>query len=198
MCGICGYISKNRITNDQLRTMNDTIIHRGPDDSGVECYDAENGYVVGFAQRRLSILDLSPLGHQPMHSKSEAGTSTPRVSVVYNGEIYNFLELKDELADYEFKSNCDTEVIIASYLKWGKDCFNKFNGMFAIAIYDHSRDKLVIARDRMGKKPLYYQLEDDNLYFASELKPLMVRPGFNKEIRKDVMARYLYQQYASY
>ena len=98
MCGICGYVSKKRITEDELRTMNDTMIHRGPNDSGVELYDGTNDYVIGFAQRRLSIQDLSLLGHQPMHSENG------RVSIVFNGEIYNFLELKKELSDYTFKS----------------------------------------------------------------------------------------------
>ena len=109
MCGICGYISKKNITAEQLKEMNDTMYHRGPNDSGEEIYPASDGYQIGFAQRRLSILDLSMLGHQPMHSDNK------RISVVYNGEIYNFQELKKELADYPFRSNCDTEVIIAAY-----------------------------------------------------------------------------------
>ena len=109
MCGICGYISKNRITEDELRVMNDTMIHRGPDDDGVMLYPGTDGYSVGLAQRRLSIQDLSPLGHQPMESENG------RISLVFNGEIYNFLELKKELSDYPFKSTCDTEVILAGY-----------------------------------------------------------------------------------
>ena len=113
MCGICGFISRDNVTIEQLRVMNDTMIHRGPDDSGVEIYEAKNGYCVGFAQRRLSIMDLSELGHQPMHSPVADG-STPRVSVVFNGEIYNFLELKDQIPEYEFKTGCDTELIIAA------------------------------------------------------------------------------------
>jgi N-acetylglucosaminyldiphosphoundecaprenol N-acetyl-beta-D-mannosaminyltransferase len=107
--------------------MNDTMYHRGPDDSGEEIYSMKEGYSVGLAQRRLSILDLSPMGHQPMHSADK------RISVVYNGEIYNFREIKEELAgSYPFVSTCDTEVIIAAYLKWGIECVNRFNGMFAI------------------------------------------------------------------
>ncbi len=113
MCGICGYVSKRDIRLTQLKEMNDTMYHRGPDDSGEEIYEIAGGYRVGFAQRRLSIIDLSALGHQPMHSENG------RVSVVYNGEIYNFQDLKEELSDYPFQSNCDTEVIIAAYLKWG-------------------------------------------------------------------------------
>lgn len=130
MCGICGFFSKNRITVDQLTEMNNTMYHRGPDDAGVEIYPAKEGYLVGLAQRRLSILDLSPLGHQPMHS------ADGRISVVYNGEIYNFPELKNELNGYPFVSNCDTEVILAAYMKWGIRCLDRLNGMFAIAIFD--------------------------------------------------------------
>lgn len=189
MCGICGYISKKNITAEQLKEMNDTMYHRGPNDSGEEIYPASNGYQIGFAQRRLSILDLSMLGHQPMHSENK------RISVVYNGEIYNFQELKKELADYPFRSNCDTEVIIAAYLKWGISCIERFNGMFAIALYDRETQEVYLVRDRIGKKPLYYWHEDQNLVFASELKPIMKCPGFHGEIAKGVLSRYLFQQY---
>ncbi len=189
MCGICGFVSKDTITLEQLKGMNDTMYHRGPDDSGEEIYPAAEGYAVGFAQRRLSILDLSPLGHQPMHSKDK------RISVVYNGEIYNFQELREELRDYTFTSTCDTEVIIAAYLKWGIDCINKFNGMFAIALFDRETQDVYLVRDRIGKKPLYYWWENGNLAFASEMKPLMACPGFGKKIRTEVISRYLYHQY---
>ncbi|MBO5166209.1 MAG: asparagine synthase (glutamine-hydrolyzing) [Lachnospiraceae bacterium] len=189
MCGICGFVSKDTITIEQLKEMNDTMYHRGPDDSGEEIYPAAEGYTVGFAQRRLSILDLSPLGHQPMHSKDK------RISVVYNGEIYNFQELKEELRDYAFTSTCDTEVIIAAYLKWGIDCINKFNGMFAIALFDRETQDVYLVRDRIGKKPLYYWSEAGNLVFASEMKPIMACPGFEKKIRTEVISRYLYHQY---
>lgn len=189
MCGISGYISRNRITEEELRIMNDTMIHRGPNDSGVEIYPFKDGYNIGFAQRRLSILDLSPLGHQPMHSIDK------RISVVFNGEIYNFLELKEELSDYPFKSTCDTEVIIASYLKWGENFVDHIHGMFAIALLDRENDNVYLVRDRIGKKPLYYWKDGDNLVFASELKPIMKCPGFKGVIKKSVIARYLYQQY---
>ena len=195
MCGICGFISKKSITKEQLSVMNDTIIHRGPDDSGVELYAGKNGYDIGFAQRRLSILDLSPLGHQPMHSKAEAGTTVPRISVVYNGEIYNYLELKKELSEYDFVSSCDTELLIAAYLKWGKACFDRFNGMFAVALYDRETDEIILVRDRIGKKPLYYWYENENLVFASELKPIMAHPDFAKKINQSILARYISQQY---
>lgn len=189
MCGICGFISRNIITTDQLKQMNNTMYHRGPDDHGEEIYPASDGYTVGLAQRRLSILDLSELGHQPMHSKDN------RVSVVYNGEIYNFNEIKEELSDYPFCSSCDTEVIIAAYLKWGISCVDKFNGMFAIALLDRDSQNLYLIRDRIGKKPLYYWLNDENLIFASELKPIMVCPGAERKIRTEIISRFLYHQY---
>lgn len=189
MCGICGFVSKQNISLEQLKKMNDTMYHRGHDDSGEEIFPMKNGYSIGLAQRRLSILDLSPLGHQPMHSKDG------RISVVYNGEIYNFQEIKAQLSDYPFISTCDTEVIIAAYLKWGIDCVDRFNGMFAICLYDRETEDVYLVRDRIGKKPLYYELDGGNLVFASELKPLMAREGFQKKIRTEVLSRYLFQQY---
>lgn len=189
MCGICGFIGKKNISPQQLQAMNDSMVHRGPDDSGEEIYTIRGGYSLGLAQRRLSILDLSELGHQPMHSADK------RVSVVFNGEIYNFQELKKELSPYPFRSNCDTEVIIAAYLKWGISCIERFNGMFAIALFDRETQELYLVRDRIGKKPLYYWLDGENLVFASELKPIMLCPGFVKDIRHDMLPRFLYQQY---
>ncbi len=189
MCGICGTIRKREITPGQLKQMNDTMYHRGPDDSGQEFYEMKGGYQVGFAQRRLSIMDLSALGHQPMHSPDR------RISVVYNGEIYNFKELREELADYPFRSDCDTEVIIAAYLKWGLSCLERFNGMFAIALYDREDETVYLIRDRIGKKPLYYWYQEEELVFASELKPIMACPDFPAEIDRGVLSRFLYQKY---
>ena len=189
MCGICGYISKNRISEETLTDMNNTMVHRGPDDSGVMVFDGDAGYSVGLAQRRLSILDLSPLGHQPM------AAADGRILVVFNGEIYNFLELKREFSDYPFKSTTDTEVILAAYLKYGKDFVRHIHGMFAIALFDRQTNELFLARDRIGKKPLYYNLEDGNIVFASELKAIMKNPGFKKNIRRSIIPRFLYQQY---
>lgn len=189
MCGICGFVSKQNITLDQLKAMNDTMVHRGPNDSGEEIFPMKEGYQIGLAQRRLSIMDLSPKGHQPMHSPDG------RVSVVFNGEIYNFKELKKELKDYPFQSSCDTEMIVAAYLKWGIDCIQKFNGMFAICLYDRETEDVYLVRDRIGKKPLYYEVDGTNLVFASELKPIMTRYGFQRKIRKAVLSRFLFQQY---
>ena len=189
MCGICGFVSKQNITLEQLKKMNDTMYHRGPDDSGEEIFPMKNGYQMGMGQRRLSIMDLSPLGHQPMHSEDK------RISVVFNGEIYNFSELREELKGYPFHSACDTEIIIAAYLKWGIECVHRFNGMFAICLYDRETEDVYLVRDRIGKKPLYYEVESGNLIFASELKPLMARDGFRKNIRTEVLSRFLFQQY---
>lgn len=189
MCGICGFYSKRNISLDQLAEMNDTMYHRGPDDKGVEIYVGKKQYSIGLAQRRLSIQDLSPLGHQPMHSADK------RLSIAYNGEIYNFPKLREELKDYPFKSHCDTEVILAAYLKWGIHCVERFNGMFAIALYDREDESLYLVRDRIGKKPLYYLEDGENLVFASELKPIMKYPGFEKKIRQEQLNRYLVHQY---
>ncbi len=191
MCGITGFVTKQIIGRDDLIKMNDTMIHRGPDDSGAEIYEGKgslSGYNIGLAQRRLSIIDLTEGGHQPMTSADKS------LTIVFNGEIYNYRELKRELT-YPFASESDTEVILAAYKKWGYDCVNRFNGMFAFAIYDREHEELFMARDRVGKKPLYYELEGDSIIFGSELKPIITRPGFGKRIRKDVISRYLYHQY---
>ncbi len=189
MCGICGFIGRQEIDLEGLKRMNDTLYHRGPDDYGEELISLRGGVSLGLAQRRLSILDLSPLGHQPMYSQDG------RISLVYNGEIYNFLELKEELKDYPFLSHCDTEVIIAAYLKWGISCVERFNGMFAFALYDRKEEILYLVRDRMGKKPLYYWQDGENLVFASELKPIMEVPGFPAKINHGILSRFLFQQY---
>ncbi len=189
MCGICGYLSKKKIDIEDLNRMNDTMYHRGSDDNGAEVYDVGKNYILGLAQRRLAIQDLSPMGHQPMHSPDK------RVSLVFNGEIYNFKELREELSEYPFVSTCDTEIIIAAYLKWGIKCVSRLKGMFAIALYDRESDTLYLIRDRIGKKPLYYHRKTDGLIFASELKPIMEAPEFKGEIDKEIVGNYLYQFY---
>ena len=189
MCGICGYLSKRIITEHELSVMNDTMKERGPDDSGTQLWELPGGQTLGMAQRRLSILDLSELGHQPM------STLDGRLSLVYNGEIYNYRELREELPEYSFRSNCDTEVILAAYLKWGIRCVERFNGMFAFALYDRESGELFLARDRMGQKPLYYWKSGDQLVFASVLAPIMKCPGFQGKIRKEVLPRFLFQEY---
>ena len=190
MCGICGYIGPNPIEEQQLWKMNNTMYHRGPNDGGIWQYQ-DKEFEIGLAQRRLSILDLSELGHQPMFSKDE------RFAVVYNGEIYNFLEIRKELEKkgYRFCSNCDTEVILYAYAEWGKQCFSRFNGMFAIALYDREQRKLTLSRDRVGKKPLYYYANKGHLVFASELKPIIEYPFFEKKVDKNVISHYLCNKY---
>lgn len=193
MCGICGFITRKKVAIEQLKQMNNTMIHRGPDDSGAELFELLDGRLMGLAQRRLSIIDLSPLGHQPMHSKDG------RISVVFNGEIYNYRELKKELREYPYSSSCDTEVIIAAYLKWGEMFVQKLNGMFAIALFDRESSTLFLYRDRMGKKPLYYFVgadkEQGEIVFASELKPVMQYPYFEKKINENVLGGFLFHQY---
>ena len=190
MCGICGYIRKELIPSEQLWKMNNTMYHRGPNDGGI--WEEKNSvHAVGLAQRRLSVLDLSELGHQPMMTEDQ------RYYIVYNGETYNFQQIKEQLkcCGYSFKSNCDTEVILKAYAEWGNACFAMFNGMFAIAIYDRITNKLVLARDRVGKKPLYYYHKKGVFIFASELKPIMAHPDYHKEINKNMLHKYLCNKY---
>lgn len=192
MCGICGFISKRELSKDLLLSMNDTLKHRGPDDHGEEIYSISSGWIVGFAQRRLSIIDLSVNGHQPMHSLDK------RISVIFNGEIYNFKELKKEITEYSFRTECDTEIIIASYLKWGISFVEKLNGMFAIALLDRKDNSIYFIRDRIGKKPLYYYHSlNGDIIFASEMKALMKYPFFEKKINTKIIGKYLYRQYIS-
>jgi len=165
MCGISGIINKNgaKVNPNEIKKINDLISHRGPDDEGF--YFGKN---FAFGHRRLSILDLSSNGHQPMHYLG-------KYIITYNGEVYNYLEIKEELKKdgYIFHSNTDTEVILASYDKWGKKCVNKFNGMWAFAIYDKEKEIIFCSRDRFGIKPFYYTEINDKLVFGSEIKQLL-------------------------
>lgn len=190
MCGICGFITKKNISKDMLIKMNNLLAHRGPDDHGEEIYQICSDRYVGFAHRRLSIMDLSDKGHQPMHSANR------QISIVFNGEIYNYQDLRQELSDYPFISDCDTEVILAAYLKWGIDFVDKINGMYAIALLDRESGKVYLIRDRIGKKPLYYYRDNDNnIIFASELKAIFASSLFYKEINKDIIGSFLYRGY---
>lgn len=192
MCGICGVVSRNDISLNVLSKMNDMLKHRGPDDHGEEVYMTSDGWTVAFAQRRLSILDLSTKGHQPMHSRNG------RITVVFNGEIYNFKKIKEEVDDYIYETQCDTEIIIAAYLKWGINFTDKLNGMYSMALFDRKDDSIYFIRDRIGKKPFYYYIDqDETIVFASELKAIMQYPAFKKEINQDVIGRYLHKQYIS-
>lgn len=189
MCGIAGFVDFSRNTGtDVLRAMTDSMEHRGPDDAGHEIYDTP-AVSIGFGQRRLSILDLSPLGHQPMHFGD--------LIVNFNGEIYNFKEIRKELEEkgYSFTSWSDTEVILKGYHCWGLDVVQKFIGMFAIALYDKQKEQLILIRDRAGIKPLYYYWNNDILLFASELKALYCHPRFEKKIDVNSVALFLQFSY---
>lgn len=190
MCGICGFVANKPETLEKLREMNDLLAHRGPDDHGEEIYQIHHDRYVGFAQRRLSILDLSCRGHQPMHSHDK------RISIVFNGEIYNYRELREQLKEYPFSSHCDTEVIIAAYLKWGIAFVDRINGMYAMAILDRETNEVYLIRDRIGKKPLYYYHDsENNLVFGSELKAVCQSEMVHPEINKEVIGRYIYKGY---
>lgn len=191
MCGICGTVTKNRISENVIKAMLNTISHRGPDDSGIYIDVLKDNTHVAFAQCRLSIFDLSSAGHQPMISEDG------KVIIVYNGEIYNFKELRLELISkgYSFKSDCDTEVILQGYREYGIEVVSKFNGMFAFALLDKHNDTMFLVRDRMGVKPLYYYYDGINLAFASELKPITKTPFFKKEINMEALGKYFACQY---
>jgi asparagine synthase (glutamine-hydrolysing) len=163
MCGIVGATSTSR---ENIHKMAFAIHHRGPDDKGVFVDNT-----IGLGHLRLSIVDLSPLGHQPMHYTHKGRT----VTIVFNGEIYNFQEVRTELEKigYHFHSKSDTEVILAAYIAWGDHCVTRFNGMWAFAIYDPARKRVFCSRDRFGKKPFYYALVNGEFIFASELKGLI-------------------------
>ena len=190
MCGFVGYFSraKGHLFSSDLIPACETLSHRGPDGSG-EYQDHQNG--IGLGHRRLSIIDLSDAGRQPMTS------SDGRQVIVYNGEIYNFRDLRNQLIQrgYSFQSQTDTEVLLNAYLEWGTECLQHFIGMFALAIWDTEQKRLFLARDRMGIKPLYYYLHDDSLIFASELKALMAFRAFPKSIDDDALSLFLHYQY---
>jgi asparagine synthase (glutamine-hydrolysing) len=165
MCGICGqynFGSQAPVRRSDIEAMTNSIVHRGPDDEGYFIAGA-----LGFGFRRLSIIDLAG-GHQPMSDQEES------VWVVFNGEIYNFPELKRELQScgHVFRTNCDTEVIIHGYKQWGDEVLNRLNGMFGLAIWDVRQKRLVLARDPFGIKLIYYRIEGDTLYFGSEMRPI--------------------------
>ena len=190
MCGITGFIDKTCGSRAELLDkMAGVLAHRGPNDAG-QAFFQESSCTVGLAHRRLSIIDLSPAAHQPMFS--ECGN----IGIVLNGEIYNFTELRSELEQQgiHFFSNSDTEVVLRSYMHWGIEAVHRFIGMFACAIYDRTRQRMFLLRDRTGIKPLYYYHTEGLFLFASELKSFHEHPGFAKELNLDSLA--LYFKYA--
>ena len=186
MCGICGVvrITGPGVDTELLRSMASTMRHRGPDDEGVWCSADRR---VGLGHRRLSIIDLSPAGHQPMQE------ATGRLWISFNGEIYNFQELREELVKlgHAFHTATDTEVILEAYREWGLDCVKKLNGMFAFALYDLDRRRLFLARDRAGEKPLFYRYGNGTFAFASELKALMKDPDFRPVLDPAALNQFL-------
>ena len=194
MCGITGFIEIQRRMDESgamaaLRGMSDALRHRGPDDEG-HFYDASNGVALGF--RRLSIIDLSPNGHQPMTSASG------RYVIVFNGEVYNFAELRRELEPlgFAFRGHSDTEVMLAAFDAWGVEpAVKRFVGMFAIALWDRQDRELKLIRDRLGIKPLYYGWVRGTFLFGSELKALRASPGFAADIDRDALCLYLRHNY---
>lgn len=190
MCGIVGFrTTRNFIAfKENLPRAVNSISHRGPDDSGL-FFDREAG--VGLGHRRLSVIDLSPHGRQPMESDDG------KVQIVYNGEVYNFREIRKRLLEYGhcFNGNSDTEVILKAYMQWGIECIKKFIGMFALALWDGRSRQLFLVRDRMGIKPLYYHHSSGNLFFASELKAIMAFRSFAKEIDPEALNLFFHYGY---
>jgi asparagine synthase (glutamine-hydrolysing) len=186
MCGICGIVQTNGSGADPavVQAMADSLRHRGPDDQGLWS-SADRRVALGH--RRLSIIDLSPAGHQPMTDQRG------RLWISFNGEIYNYLELREELRalGHTFRTATDTEVILEAYREWGLDSVKKLNGMFAFALYDLDRERLFLARDRAGEKPLFYRHAGGTFAFASELKAMMMDPGFDRVIDPLALNQYL-------
>lgn len=187
MCGFAGFIdfSGQSTGAEVLEKMTASIAHRGPDDSGIFLYP-QNGYEVGMGFRRLSILDLSASGHQPM--LLEDGSMV----ITFNGEVYNFAEIREELQSlgYTFHSGSDTEVILKSFKQWGLDCVSRFIGMFAIALLDIRAEKMYLIRDRAGVKPLFYYHKNGLFLFGSELKAFHQHSRFEKEINYTALGSY--------
>ena len=183
MCGICGIFNLNGepVSPVNLRKMTDTIAHRGPDGEGfyIDSF-------IGLGHRRLAIIDLSPAGHQPML------TQDGQYALTYNGEVYNFQELRLTLESlgHQFRSRTDSEVVLHAYAEWGPECVKRFNGMFAFAVWDKKRQELFLARDRYGIKPLYYAFAGNCLLFASEQKAILTHPYMKQEIDLEALIEY--------
>lgn len=199
MCGICGikYFDGKKVQFDLLSQMTNTLYHRGPDDEGYFINHKHDGQSqkwkfinglgnVGFGHRRLSIIDLSS-GHQPLSNENNS------IWITFNGEIYNFKELRDDLEKkgHKFRTRSDTEVIVHAYEEWGEQCAEKFRGMFAFAIWDEKNQALFLARDRLGIKPLYYYVDDQKFIFGSEIKAIIQDESVKREINLEALSDYL-------
>lgn len=185
MCGLIGAASTVPIKDNRWFLVGrDRMSHRGPDNTGEWCSEDQRIYL---GHRRLSIIDLSPLGNQPMHIKERG------LSIVFNGEIYNFIEIRQQLQSrgHVFRTESDTEVLLASYAEWGEECLKYFNGAFVFALFDSQQQKLFIARDRAGEKPLFYYLDNKALFFSSELKALLTNHALKRKIDMESLDYYL-------
>ena len=197
MCGIAGFMVKEKPDFDMslvIKDMSDSMAHRGPDDMGcmvIQCGPGRKQSYIALGHRRLKIIDLSRRSHQPM------GDPKARINVSYNGEIYNYIELREELLKKgrDFLSTGDTEVVLRAYEEWGAECFKRFNGMWAIAIFDERRKMLILSRDRFGKKPLYYYRTGKEIVFASEIKALLRYPKIKKRPNMEKVFRYIARHY---
>ena len=185
MCGICGFTGQIEQREDTIRRMTEVITHRGPDDDG---YYSDDYISMGF--RRLSIIDLEN-GKQPI--TNEKGN----LVLTYNGEIYNYKELKKELEElgHHFSTTSDSEVLVHAFEEWGEDMFEKLRGMFAFAIYNTETKAIFLARDFFGIKPLHYTMIGDDLIYASEIKSILEHPDFVKEFNDKALDAYLSFQY---
>ncbi|NQZ56068.1 MAG: asparagine synthetase B, partial [Lentisphaeraceae bacterium] len=182
MCGIAGVLSPNEATKAVIDRMNESQHHRGPDGQGIWCDES-----IALGHVRLAIIDLSEAAHQPFVS------SDRRYVLTYNGEINNYLELRAELEKkgYDFRSESDTEVLLNSYIEWGKACLTRFNGMWAFAIWDKQEKELFCARDHFGIKPFYYHNNGQDFYFASEIKALLTQKEIVAKPNDKVIYHYL-------
>ncbi|OGJ87093.1 MAG: asparagine synthase (glutamine-hydrolyzing) [Candidatus Raymondbacteria bacterium RifOxyA12_full_50_37] len=184
MCGIAGIFNLNGepASSALLRKMTDSIAHRGPDSEGffIDSF-------IGLGHRRLAIIDLSSAGHQPMVSQDG------QYAIVYNGEVYNFQELKAELESmgFVFNSRTDTEVVLNAYIAWGEKALTRFNGMFAFAIWDKKKQELFLARDRYGIKPLYYTIQNNTFLFGSEIKAILTHPAYKTDLDREGLLEYM-------
>jgi asparagine synthase (glutamine-hydrolysing) len=187
MCGIVGVVGSSDIDSGLIDRMRDRLAHRGPD--GARSWISKHdGGVVAFGHRRLAIIDLSEAAYQPMFSADKT------LVVIYNGEIYNYIELREELRarNHVFRTESDTEVLLAAYAEWGADCLPRLNGMFAFALWDATQQRLLLARDRFGEKPLFYaRLPRGGIAFASEVKALFAHPDLAASVDDDVLRSYL-------
>ena len=202
MCGIAGFAARSRplpAARKAIEGMCASLAHRGPDDSGA-LIDGAGGTVLALGQVRLSIVDLTDAGHQPMRYARAVGASSDvhrpdaawDYAITFNGEVYNFQELRAELsaAGYVFSTGTDTEVILAAYAAWGPGCVNRFNGMWAFALYDRAKNLLFCSRDRFGKKPFYYAMAEGVFAFGSELRALLSHGGFDLSLDPEALDLY--------